>query len=128
VGWVAAVIFCVGGFVGTGGFFPLFLKCGCAGVALVLGRPLLRCWFVAHTARAAAISDAPGVGDRVALYDCAVDIRGVHEGSVHIEYGGVVREHAGLPHAAGEANAKVAAAVIDTAVVADLGSPVAAIE
>jgi hypothetical protein len=80
------------------------------------------------TARTAAIGHVIGVGNSIALDDGAVDIGGANDGGVHVDDGRVVGEVSAAPLAAGKADAEIAATVIDSAVVADLWSPVALVK
>lgn len=78
-----------------------------------------------HAAGPAAEGRVIGVRHRVSLDDRPVDECGVDEAHNHIDNSGVIGEAPTAPLAAGKTDAQVAAAVVDAAVVANVGAPVA---
>jgi hypothetical protein len=75
--------------------------------------------FVPYAARAAVVSHPARIRDSIFSHDRAVDVGVVDDGRVHSHHCGVIRELAAPPHAAREADAHVAEAVIHSAVVAN---------
>jgi hypothetical protein len=95
---------------------------------LVHRRPFRGCRLMLNAAGAAAVSHAVRIRDRVFTHDRIVDVCVVNNRRVHAHDGGVIAEHASLPHAAHETNAHVAETVVHSAVIADSRSPVSGIE
>jgi hypothetical protein len=100
---------------------------GC-GVSLCRELPLLRSRRVANAVRAARVGHAPVIHDRIVTYDRLIHVCIVNYRRVHTDDSGVVREASASPFAAGEADAHVAEAVVDAAIVADVRAPVASVE
>src|ERR1035441_9492276 len=93
-----------------------------------LGKPLLRHRVVANATRATAVSNMPVVDNRVSLHDGAVDVGGVNESFIHVHDSSVIDKVVTTPHAAYKADAHVAEAVVDSAIVTDVRSPIAGME
>jgi hypothetical protein len=81
-----------------------------------------------NTASATCISNVVVVHDRRIVNDRFVHIGVVNHGSVHIDYGCVIREVSTAPFTAGKTDAHVTEAVVHAAVVADMETPVAVME
>jgi hypothetical protein len=81
-----------------------------------------------HPARSAIVGHVTGVGHNATLDYRAVNIGGVDDGLIHMHDRGVIGKRSTAPLAAGKSDATVAEAVVHTAVVADMGAPIAVIK
>jgi hypothetical protein len=95
---------------------------------LVFGSPLRGAGGVLNAAGTAVVGYVMGVGNDAPLDNRAVNVGGVDDAPIHMDDRGVIGKGAAAPLAAGKANASVAAAIVDAAVVADMAAPIAAME
>src|ERR1019366_9451207 len=114
--------------VGNGRGFVGVLERGCLYMAIALGKPLLRHRVVANATRTSAVGNMPVVANRVSLYDGAVNVGVMNKPFVHMHDCSVIDKVVTAPHAAYKADSHVAEAVIHTAVVTDVWSPIAGME
>jgi hypothetical protein len=103
-----------------GGVNDLTLRRECCEALLTGGGDFVRAGTVIQSATAAVVTDT-GVVDDGDIVD--VDI--AHDGHVHAGDGAVIEERTAVPVAAFVTDAAVAVAVVDTAIEADVGAPVA---
>jgi hypothetical protein len=83
---------------------------------------------VLNAAGTAVISYVMGVGDGVPLDNGPVNVGGMDDGLIHMNHCSVIGKGAAAPLAAGKADASIAEAIVDAAVVADMAAPIAAME
>ena len=102
------------------------LVCGRGDVGFVVVGGLLGAGTGLYATGAAV--EAGVVRDVDVVDDGAVDVGVVNIGDVHVIYGGVVGKVAAIPASACVAGAEEAEAVVDAAVEADVGAPVAFME
>jgi hypothetical protein len=95
---------------------------------LVFSCPLRGAGGVLYAAGTAVVGHVMGVGDDAPLDNCPVNVGGVDDGPIHMDDRSVIGEGAAAPLAAGKAVASIAVAIVDAAVVADMASPIAAME
>jgi hypothetical protein len=116
----------VGSAIHSRGIDVLLLERGWGSVRFTHGNPLLRSRIVPNPARPANIGNTI-VDDRRVVHDGLVHIGVVDDGSVHVDYSGVVREIMTAPLAADKSDTHVTEAVVDAAVVADVRTPVSGV-
>jgi hypothetical protein len=90
--------------------------------------PFFRRGLVPDAARTACIGNAAIVDDGGVMHDRRIHIGVVNDGRIHAHHSRVVSEVATAPFASRKADAHVAESIVDAAVVADVGSPVAVVE
>ena len=125
---VTAIGLGVGGLVGPGRGQVLRLEAGRRRMLLVFSRPFRRTGGMLNPAGTAIVGRVMGVGNDAPLDNRAVFVGGVDDIPIHMDDCGVIRKGAAAPLAAGKANASVATAIVDAAVVADVTAPIAAME
>ncbi len=95
---------------------------------LVFGSPLRWTGGVLNAAGTAVVGHVVGVGDDASLDNRPVNVGSVDHGLIHMDDRGVIGKGAAAPLAAGKADASIAVAVVDAAVVANVAAPIAAME
>ena len=90
--------------------------------------PFNRRGIVTNPVRPPVVRNVPFVGNRASSHHVLIHIRVVNHCGIHPHYGGVVGESPTAPLSACESLAHVAVAVIYSAVVADIVSPIAFVE
>jgi hypothetical protein len=68
------------------------------------------------------------VGNDTSLHHCPVNVCGVDDVFIHMHDCGVIGKGVAAPLAASKADASIAEAIVDAAVVADVAAPIAAME
>src|SRR5579863_744519 len=125
---MASVGLRVGCAIGAGSGNVLRLNRCWSDVAFAGGEALLRRGLMLDSAGSAVVGNVGVVHDGVVMDDGLVHVGVVDDGRVHVNDCGVIGELAAAPLAAGKADAHVAEAIVDTAVEADVRSPVAFVE
>jgi hypothetical protein len=97
-------------------------------VTLVHRSCLFRCGTVRYPSRTSVVRNVVGVGHRISLNHRPINEGGVNDCGIHVDHCGVIRKVPATPLAARKSDTKVAAAVIDSAVIADLAAPVAIVK
>jgi len=114
--------------IGPGRLYMLCLERCRSHVLVAIGNPLLGPWLVLYAAWPTIIGNVPVVDDRVSHHDRPVDIGGMNDGFIHAHNRGVVGKLAAAPFTAGKTDAFVTKAIVHTAVVAHVASPVPLME
>jgi hypothetical protein len=95
---------------------------------LVSCNPLRWTGGVLNAAGTAVVGYVMGVGNDASLDNRPVNVSGVNNIPIHMDDRGVIGKGAAAPLAAGKADASIAAAIVDAAVVADVAAPIPAME
>jgi hypothetical protein len=95
---------------------------------LVFGNSLLRSGGVLDATRTAVVGYVTGIGHNAALDNRAINVGGMDDGFIHMDYCCVVSKGSAAPLAAGKADASITEAVVHAAVVADVAAPIAVIK